>query len=160
MSAYLEDTNVLRPRIYQMDPAGFAKFRRSTIVRSAIFTPLMIACIWYLDGRSTPRRDSFDFVGVPAILAWTIYRSIQREREKWDTLLLEFRGDVLVRKLPDFPPLGITPSEVTKIVESTHGITIKTSSRQKFLLVRRGKAGWILPALPLLAMISRLFLGS
>ena len=140
MSAGLEDTSVHRARLYQMDPARFAKFRRSMIVKSAIFAPLMIACIWYLDGRATPRRDLFDFVGTPAILAWTIYRWIQSEREKWDTLLLEFRDGTLVRRLPDFPTLEIAPGEVTKIVESTHGIMIKTSSRRKFLLVSR----WLL----------------
>ena len=138
MITHVDDVDVAQSRIYQLDPARFPGFRRRMVARMAVVTPLLLAGIWYLDGRVESRRDLFDFVGLPAIIAWVGYRSIQREREKLDTLILEFRSGHLVRELPDFPRVEIAPNEVTKIVESTQGIMIKTNSRLKFLFVNRG----------------------
>jgi hypothetical protein len=104
----------------------------------AVVGPLLLAAIWYLDGRFDARRDTFDFVGLPVILVWVSYRGLQRERKNWDSLALDLRGDSLIRRLPDYPPLEISPNDVTKIVESSHGLTIRTTSRQKTLLVSEG----------------------
>lgn len=105
------------------------------LTRIALVGPIILAGIWYLDGRLDRRRNLFDFVGLPAILAWVAYRQIQREGKKWNSVVLEFRGESLIRTLPDFPLLEITRSEVTTIVESAGGICIRTNSRRKALVV-------------------------
>jgi len=108
----------------------------------AVVTPLLIAGIWYLDGRLKPDRNIFDFLLAPIIAVLTAYRSIQREKNKWDSIVYEFRAGTLVRELPDYPPLEITPGEITKIVESDHGITVQTSSRLRWLPVPRALIGY------------------
>jgi hypothetical protein len=133
-----DNPTIPQASIYQLDPERFAGIRRSMIIRIGVGLPLVLAVIWYMDGRTKPSRDLFDLVGLPAIIAWTSYRSIQREREKWNSMVLEFRDGMLVRRLKDFPPLEIAPSEVTKIVEAARGITIRTNSGPKYLYVNRG----------------------
>lgn len=59
-----------------------------------------------------------------------------------DALTLEFSHGNLVRALPNFDPLEIAPREVTRIVESTRGITIETNSLFKVLFVDRGLADY------------------
>jgi hypothetical protein len=132
-----DNPTIPQARSYQLDPERFAGARRSMIIRIAVAVPLVLAVIWYMDGRAKPGRDLFDLVALPAIIAWTTYRSIQRESEKWNSMSLEFRDGMLVRRLKDFPPLEIAPNEVTKIVEAARGITIRTNSRPKFLYVNR-----------------------
>jgi hypothetical protein len=119
MTTGAEDTGAAQPCIYQLDPTRFAGLRRSMILRMAILGALIVAGVWYMDGRVVV----FDFVGVPAILASVVYNSLRRERKNWNTLVLEFSAERLIRRLPDFPPLEIAPTEVTKIVESTRGVT-------------------------------------
>jgi len=138
MALDLENTVVPQSRSYQMDPLLFAGFLRGMIMRLVLFGPVIIAVIWFLDGRVSPRRNVFDFIFLPFILAVVGYQSIKRERAKWDSLLLEFRDGSLVRKLSDYPALEVSPSEVATITESSHGITIRIDSRLKTLFVNAG----------------------
>jgi hypothetical protein len=133
MSATIEGT----AHQYRLNPARFAKVRRRMITGLAVVAPLLLAGVWYLDARLDKGRKFFHFVGMPAIVGWVTYRQFQRERKKWDSLVLEFRNDKLIRTLPDFPVLEIAPSDVTTIVESSAGIWIRTNSRRKALAVSR-----------------------
>jgi hypothetical protein len=142
MSSDTDDMAALQSLKYALDPTQFAALRRRVTIAIATAGPLMIAGVWYLDGRVSPRRDLFDFVFLPLIAAWAAYRQIQREREKWTSLVLELRGDCLIRTLPGFPTLEIRATEVTEIIESARGILIRTESRMKCLFVNRSLLGY------------------
>jgi hypothetical protein len=120
---------------YRLDPARFARVRRRMITGLVMVVPLLLAAVWYLDARLDKRRGLFDFVGLPAILGWVTYRQFQRERKKWNSLVLELRSDSLTRTLPDFPVLEIAPSDVTTIVESSVGVRVQTNSPRRTLFV-------------------------
>lgn len=136
--ANVENPAVPQSRSYRLEPARFAGLRRRMIIGVAIVGPLMLAGIWYLDGRFESKHRLFDFVFLPLMLVWVSYRSIQRERRKWDALVLELSDACLIRRLPDFPPLDMVPNAVTTIVESSRGINIQTNSRLKTLFVSNG----------------------
>src|SRR5216684_2955208 len=120
---------------YRLDPARFARVRRRMITGLVMVVPLLLAAVWYLDARLDKRRGFFDFVGLPAILGVVTYRQFQRERKKWNSLVLELRSDSLTRTLPDFPVLEIAPSDVTTIVESSVGVRVQTNSPRRTLFV-------------------------
>lgn len=132
MPATVDSTTV---RQYRMDPACFAKMRRTMIIRGALLVPLLLAVSWYFDARLDRSRDFFDFVGLPAILVWIVYKGVQRERDKWNSLVLEFRGDSLIRTLPGYPLLEIAPGEVTAMAESYGVFIVRTNSKRKTLIV-------------------------
>ncbi len=94
------------------------------ITRLAVVAPFLLIAVWYLSGRLGRGRDVLDFIVLPATLVWETYRAVQRERDKWNSLVLEFRGDSLFRTLHRYPLLEIAPSEVTAIEEFSAGIIV------------------------------------
>jgi len=137
MTLDVENTAVPQSRTYRLAPSRFAGLRRRMIIRLVLICPVIIAVIWFLDGRVSPRRDIFEFIFLPFILVVVSYQSIKRERAKWNSLVLEFRGEILVRSLADYPPLEISPNDVATITELSHGIGIRTNSRLKSLWVNK-----------------------
>jgi hypothetical protein len=129
-------------RQYRMDPARFARMRRRMITRLAVVAPFLLIAVWYLSGRLGRGRDVLDFIVLPATLLWETYRAVQRERDKWNSLVLEFRGDSLVRTLHRYPLVEIASSEVTAIEEFSAGIIVRTDSRSKTLIVSRDLLGY------------------
>ncbi len=125
-----------------MDPAGFARMRRRMITRLAVVAPFLLIAVWYLSGRLGRGRDVLDFIVLPATLVWETYRAVQRERDKWNSLVLEFRGDSLFRTLHRYPLLEIAPSEVTAIEEFSAGIIVRTDSRGETLIVSGDLLGY------------------
>ena len=119
---------------YRLNPARFARVRRRVIAGLAVFTPLFLAVVWYVDAR-LDRRHLFDLLFLPAIIGWTIYRQLQQERKKWESLVLELHSDRLIRKLPDYPAFEVGPGDVTTMIESPAGIRILTNSQRKTMLV-------------------------
>lgn len=83
MIASIEDVKGAQSRIYRLDPARFAVFRRRLITRSALGASVFLGIMWYLDERFSPRRDHFDYILIPAIMVWTCYQMIRRERDEW-----------------------------------------------------------------------------
>jgi hypothetical protein len=139
MFAATERTTVQQ---YRMDPARFARMRERMITRVAVVVPPLLAVVWYFSGGLGKGRDILDFIVVPATLAWELYRAVQRERDKWDSLVLEFRGDSVIRTMHRYPLLEITASEVTAIVEFSGGIIVRTNSRGKTLIVSGDLLGY------------------
>jgi hypothetical protein len=127
---------------YRMDPTRFARMRRTMIIRAALFAPLFLAGMWYFELHTGLNRGIVAFVSVSVILAWEFYRSVRREQDKWRSLVLEFRGNNLIRTLPGYPVLDIAPSELTTIVEFSGGIIVRTKSRRKTLIVGRDLLGY------------------
>ena len=123
---------------YRLNPSMFDAVRNAMLRRVAAVSPLILAAIWFFDGHRRPNRDFFDFIGLPLILAFVTYQSIGRERAKWKALVFELRSDRLMRILPDHTPIEVMRNEVTAVVESSKGLVIKTSSRQKNLFVSSG----------------------
>lgn len=140
MSDGMQESGARVPRTYSLNPEQFAQVRRKLIIRAALVTPPLIAVFWYLQ-RAQP-RDRFDLLFFPVLFVWIVYSSIRREQEKWNSLTLEIRDDTLVRTLPNYPVLEIVPSEVTRIIESRHGLMIKTNSRLRFLFVHHALLGY------------------
>jgi hypothetical protein len=135
-------TNSTKVQQYRMDPARFARMRRRMLARLAVVAPFLVVVGWYLFGHLSRGRDLFDFIVLPVTLAWETYQAVQRERGKWNSLVLEFRGDNLIRTLPRYPTLEIAPSEVTAIVEFSGGIIVRTNSRGKTLIVSDDLLGY------------------
>jgi hypothetical protein len=133
----LDAQNAPVSRSYRMDPARFVELRRRLLTRLVLVGPVIIVFIWFLDGHLSPTRDIFDFIFLPFILAVMGYQSIRRERERWNSLILEFRAGILTRTVTDYPPLEISPNEVTAIAELSHGIGIRTNPRLKALWVNK-----------------------
>ncbi|MGE5322686.1 MAG: hypothetical protein ACM3SW_07485 [Actinomycetota bacterium] len=124
-------------RSYRLDPQGFDEVRRRILIVLGPLAPLLVACVWYFDGRVQPDRSLFDFVLLPLILVWTSYRSVRRARRGWESLRLELRTDKLIRKRQGYPDLELAPDDVTRIVESPTGIVLETGSRFKRLFISK-----------------------
>ncbi|HEU5414158.1 MAG TPA: hypothetical protein VFW31_10390 [Candidatus Angelobacter sp.] len=99
--------------------------------------PLVIAFVWYFDGRIQPNRSFFDFVGLPIIVVWSTYSSVRRARKEWETLEVEFRMGKLIRKRPGYPDLEFAPGDITRIVESHKGMVIETGSHFRRLFISK-----------------------
>src|SRR5437660_6965481 len=112
------------------------------LARLALAGPLFMGGIWYFDKYFRAQRDRFDFIFLPLIFVYVSYRVIAMEKEKWDSIVLDFCSDRLLRRLPHYPDLEVRREEVTTIRESSRGLTIKTISRPKALFVSSGLADY------------------
>ena len=142
MSDSLNETTPPQVCRYLLDPAQFAKLRTRMLIGMAVTGPLFIAAIWYAQRHFEATRDLFDLVFLPGLLLWIAYRQIKTERDKWNSMVLEFDGGKLIRRLPNYPDLEILPGEVKGIVESRQGIFIRTKSPLKYLVVHRALIGY------------------
>jgi len=124
-------------RSYRLDPSGFDEERRRILVVLGPLAPLLIALVWYFDGRLHPDRGFFDFIVLPIILVWTSFRSVRRARRGWESLRLELRTDKLIRKRSGYPDLELAPGDVTRIAESRRSMVIETASHFKRLVINR-----------------------
>jgi len=124
-------------RCYRLDPRGFDEVRRRMLILLGALAPLVIAVVWYFDGRLHPDRAFFDFVGIPIIVVWTTYSSVRRARKNWELLRLELRTDKLICKRPGYPDLELAPEDVTRIAESPKGMVIETKSQFKRLFISK-----------------------
>lgn len=124
-------------RFYRLDPRGFDEVRRRILVVVGPLAPLVIALVWYVDGRLYPDRSFFDFVALPIILVVSSFSSVRRERQNWESLRLELRNDKLIRKRQGYPDLEFAPGDVTRIAESPKGLIVETKSHFKRLFISK-----------------------
>ena len=127
----------LHARCYRFDPSGFDEVRRRMLIVAGPLAPLVIALVWYFDGRIHPNRSFFDFIVLPIIVVWTTYRSVRRARKEWESLRVEFRMSKLIRKRQGYPDLEFAPGDVTRIAESPKGMVIETESPFKRLIISK-----------------------
>lgn len=147
--------------IYRLDPSAFVTVRRRMLLRILTAGPVLLAGVWFLDGRLKPDRNLFDFLFLPVILSVVTYQTIRREQRKWEALVLEFRGDTLVRTLPDHRALEIIPEQVASLTESTTGLLIKVNDSNEGLFVSSGLVDYaefrskLLTWVPQIAVVKR-----
>jgi hypothetical protein len=60
----------------------------------------------------------------------------------WKSLAFEFGDGKLIRQWENYPHLELAPSEVSAVIESPKGITIKTSDRVRRLFVSKKLANY------------------
>jgi hypothetical protein len=124
-------------RSYRLDSRGFDEVRRRILIVLGPLAPLLIAFVWYFDGRLHPDRGFFDFILLPILLVYTSFKSVRRERRGWESFRLELRGDRLIRKRKGYPDLEVAPGDVTRIVEARRGMVIETASHLKRLVISK-----------------------
>lgn len=137
MPEITDDMGATGARSYRLDPEGFAEIRRRILIVFGPLAPLVIAFVWHFDGRLHPDRNLFDFILLPIILVWSTYTSTRRARRGWESLRVEFRMGMLIRKRPGYPDLELAPGNVTGIAESAKGMLIATKSHFKRLFISR-----------------------
>ena len=118
-------------REYRLDPSHL-RGNRMRMLTAACGIPVMtVAVQWFADGHFDPK---YDLVGVVVgiVSAWFLESMNRRKnRQQWESLVVELRTDRLIRRLEGFPTLEIAPSEITGIVESRSGFVVKTNTRMK-----------------------------
>lgn len=136
MSPDSDSGSVLEPTVYKLEPSRFAEYRRALAIRLGIAMPLVTAALLYLNWHFDKDRDSFvRLLLIPVLTGWIVHRLFKDERDKWQSLALEFRDGKLIRRLNKYPTVELRPSEVTAILESPRGITVKTNDRLKALFL-------------------------
>ena len=127
--------SVLQPTVFKLEPSGFAEYRRKLTTRLGIVIPLVTAALLYVTWHFDRQRDIVSLVLVPILSGHIAYRLLKNERDKWRSLVFEFRDGKLIRRLDKYPTVELAPSEVTAILESPRGITVKTNDRLKRLFL-------------------------
>lgn len=121
---------------YNLDPERYAEFRRSMLIRMGIAGPPLLAGFLYLSWRFERHIGPlFSSVFTVVLIAWLSYRQFKEQRNNWRSLKFEFRGGKLIRTLEKYPALEFMPDEVTAIIESPQGMTIKTNDRLRTLFI-------------------------
>ncbi|HZV87702.1 MAG TPA: hypothetical protein VFF95_09155 [Candidatus Binatus sp.] len=120
---------------YKLAPDSYAEFRRELVIRLSVVVPLLLAGFLYLAWHFDKDRSIFRLVFIPILIGSIVYRQFKDERNKWESLAFEFRDGKLIRKMDRYPLQELVPNEVTAILESPRGITIKTNNRLKSLFL-------------------------
>ena len=123
------------PSAYKLDPAGYSEFRKSLAIRLSILIPLFLIGFVYLLWHFDRPRSIVRLVFIPVLICWIAYRQFKDQHRNWESLLFNFQNGKLVRTLDKYPSLELMPNEVTAIVESPKGITIKTNNRLRTLFI-------------------------
>lgn len=130
------NATALVPNVYKLDPAAYPAFRRRLVVRLSILIPLVLVGLAYLTRQFDIERDYLVLLVVlPVVGCSTAYHQVKEQRRNWESLEFEFRDGKLIRSLDKYPPLEFAPNEVTAILESSKGITIKTKDRLRTLSI-------------------------
>jgi hypothetical protein len=66
-----------------------------------------------------------------------LWKGMKRGQESWDSFELVVGEDVVLRRKKDFPDLEIQRHEVTRIRESTHGLSMATKLRDRAIGIPR-----------------------
>jgi hypothetical protein len=88
--------------------------------------------------KNTPVSISVNFLVVVAVvlgLAISLRKQIKRERMAWKSFQLTLGKHVVRRYMANVPAIEILRSEVTTIIDSQEGLTIKTANPYHFLFV-------------------------
>src|SRR5579863_4587130 len=119
------------PTFYRLEPVRFAEHRRELVIRLSIVMPLVLVGLLYLAWHFDKERRPVSLVVIPVVVGWVLYRQFKDERNKWESLVFEFRDGKLIRRLDKYPVLELMPNEVRAILESPRGIIIESTNRQK-----------------------------
>jgi len=132
-----DNTATSPPTTYKLAFESYAEFRRALVIRLGIVIPLLLAGFVYLDWHFVGREESplFRLVFIVVLLGWLSYRQFRQQRNNWRSLEFDFRDGKLVRRLDKYPPFEFLPGEVSAIIESPKGITIKTNNRLRTLFI-------------------------
>jgi hypothetical protein len=135
MSPAAETAAGFLPTSYKLEPGRYAEFRRELVIRLSVVVPFLLAGFLYLAWHFDKDKSIFRLVSIPILIGWIVYRQFKDERNKWESLAFEFRDGKLIRKMDKYPLQELVPNEVTAILESPRGITIKTNNRLKSLFL-------------------------
>ncbi len=127
--------SVLQPVVFKLEPSRFPEYRRELFIRLGIAMPLVAAGLLYLAWHFDRERDIFVLILIPVLTGHIVYQQFKNERDKWRSLVFEFRDGKLIRRLDKYPTVELAPSDVTAILESPRGITVKTNERFKGLFL-------------------------
>lgn len=129
------DADAAPTTLYKLEPSRFAEYRRELAIWLGIAVPLVTAALVYLAWHFDRERDVVGLVLIPVLTSHLFYRQFKNERDKWRSLVFEFRDGKLIRRLDKYPTVELAPSEVTAILESPRGITVRTNDRLKGLFL-------------------------
>ena len=135
MSPTAETATGFPPTFYKLDPGRFAEYRRELVIRLSVVGTVILLGPLYLAWHFGRERSPFSLVFIPVLIAWLFYRQFKDERNKWQSLVLEFRDGKLLQRLDNYPVVELVPNEVKKILESPRGIIIVTNNRLKRLIL-------------------------
>src|SRR5713101_3332939 len=113
MSPTAETTPGFPSAFYKFEPSRFAEYRRELVIRLSIVVPLMLAGLLYLAWHFDKERSFFRLIFIPVLIGWLLYRQFKDERNKWESLVFEFRDSKLIRRLDKYAVLELVPNEVT-----------------------------------------------
>lgn len=130
-----ETTGSRPPTTYRLETSRFAEYRRELLIRMGVVVPLLLAGLLYLAWQLDKERSLFRLVYIPVLIGWILSRQFKDQRDKWETLVLEFQDGKLIRRLDGYPVLELLPGDVKAIREFTHGIIIETNSRLTKLFI-------------------------
>jgi len=126
-----------QPATYKLDPSRFAGYRRELFIRMGVAIPLIGLGLFYLTWHFNRERSAFNFIFIPVLMVWLVYRQFRDQRRNWQSLVFEFHDGKLIRRLDKYPTVELVPSEVTSILESPRGIVVETNERLKKLFISR-----------------------
>jgi hypothetical protein len=135
MSIDADTAPPLQPTAYKLDPTRFAGYRRELFIRMGVVIPLVSAGLLYVTWHFDRERTAFNFIFIPVLMVWLVYRQFRDQRRNWQNLVFEFHDGKLIRRLEEYPTVELVPSEVTAIFESPRGIIIETNKRLKKLFI-------------------------
>jgi hypothetical protein len=125
------------PTYYKLESGRFAEYRREMVIRLSIVVPPLLAGSLYLAWHFDRERGLFGLISIAALICWDLYRQFKDQRNKWESLVFEFRAGKLMRRMDKYPVLELVPNEVTAIRESPRGLTIDANNRPKRLFVSK-----------------------
>jgi hypothetical protein len=132
MSVNADAAPILEPRAYKLDPSRWAEYRQGLLIRLGVVIPIVSAGSFYLMRYFEGKRDAFQFFFIlGVVMAWFVYRQVNRQRRNWRSLAFEFHDGKLIRRLDEYPTVELVPSDVSAILESPRGIIVETNDRLK-----------------------------
>jgi len=125
---------------FTLDPNGFKEVWRKTLRFTVPLMLLAFSFPWViaaLGDRPSPGESTPILIALfVAVFAFSLFRSMKRQKQLWETYELTVDGDTISRKQDNTPIITLNRSEIVEIIENAEGhLQIKTAARTNFITV-------------------------
>ncbi len=127
---------------YTNSPERFTEIQKKIIIRSAVFVPLMMIFAFvvfvYPDDNVNVGWEVpiFYLLFIFAILLFSIFRTIKRQKSIYNSYKLTVTESSLLREQNNLPPVTIAFNEITQINEDRYGnLIIKGVQPQQIIVI-------------------------
>lgn len=128
-------------RTYRLPPSGFPAFRRTLIRSGLIVSGLAVSvALWAVWHQTGGDNLTVVLLSVPLLavaMGIGIRKAIHQQKEIWSSVEIRMDDGAIGRSQLRIPEVLLRREEVTAVIESSQGLTVKSADRFRSLLIPR-----------------------